>query len=349
LSYHTSTTQYVKWEFFMRWLILGVMPIIMIFSSCGSATTMKANIPADGSPSGTSTLQPSAVIPPFPIIEGHTPDAAAMQACGTAYTKGTQFQNFLVDTVFTANFGYDIYKKLSDNLPLKPFQLTYGPSSDPKNPFKDSYEAGPPLQIAPDSSVRLAFDICNFTTVSHKITSIFVRLDAFKPYNQTMNVWESTCSPDTYFTRPNHVDDSTGCGGAIVAINRGVAAFGASDPQSATGTYAKTIPAQGDPTFPVIIAPVGQSTDPDAQLSTAIQVKGFATPGLYTLSIGIVDESDKLMMLPTSFSYYSVPQARRWSGNPCHSSDMQAQIPTTVTNPPTYYICPGNLVTNNNL
>jgi hypothetical protein len=333
----------------MRRLILFALPIVMILSSCGNSATLKA-IKNTPSSSPTSLSQPSATVvtpPPLSTIVGHTPDATAIQTCGytsPSYFGGTytQFQNFLVSVIGPPVFGYNIYKKLSDNLPVKPYRLTYDPAK-PGDAFRGSYESGPPLQIAPDSSVPLGFEICNFTKTPQKITSIFVHLDAFTPYTQVMNVWESSCSSDTYFTRPDHIDTSGGCGGAVATIGRGTASFGINDPKSAIGTYAQTIPAQSDnTTFPVIIAPVGQSADPDIQV---VQVKGFTAPGLYTLSLGIVDESGKLIMLPSSFSYYSIPQARRWSGQPCLSNDMQAQIPTEVTNPPTYYICPGNLVT----
>ena len=184
---------------------------------------------------------------------------------------------------------------------------------------------------AEDSPPDLLITICNTsTTKSHTIESVSVKLSAFTPHSDNLNVW-NPC--DGTYARPAGVVPLE-CGERPAIWDETVRATFAANAQ-----VGAIVPATLDSSaFVGDLGPLPVTLPPGRDMQIGIFVKAPTPAGVYTFAAGIMADSAALPFT-VGQNMLLAPIGHRWTGKACLSPTMQAGIPA---NPPAemYYICP---------
>ena len=301
----------------------------LLIAGCG-ASSVGASSPsiASTTPAPTATNAPT----PVPTADLATlsgpcaPDGGSGSATIPRYQLGD-----LVITAARSSVASDALQ-LPDGTPLQPLQL---PSQNLTAEFPDSPPVNPQLKENPDG---YQFLVCNIApTQSHVLGGVSVRIASFTPYSGQLNVWHFC---DGTFLVPQGVH-SGDCGSPfpyyeeyLHATFTADAAAGAAVVAVQTGTGMKRTPGA------TLAAPLPVTLAPGKSLSFDIGLTPPTASGLYAFTFGLAIDEQPPAFFSTAQPVLLAPVTHKWTGKACEAPAMQAQIPQTVTNPPTMYICP---------
>lgn len=226
------------------------------------------------------------------------------------------------------------------------FMLAYPSLQLPSNldgsqPYKlpaNAYDPpNPPVNPNVNSGAGYGLTVCNTSsTASHVIVGVTVGISAFQPYDGQLNVWQFC---DSVYARPDGIGGG-GCGGANIFDESLQATFAANATTGAQVTATQvgtgdTIEAGGDSNT----APLPVSLGPGQMLIFTMGITPPIAAGTYSFAFGLnydaVTAAAISTMQPTLFDTL----AQKWNGQNCTTPTLLSQIPATVTNPPTNYVC----------
>lgn len=294
-----------------------------LLAACGQPTTGRAaTTPAP-------TLAPTATPAPTAIP---TANLTAGQPCVPGpHDTHTYYQ--LGDLVVRQVSFAHVYpsQQIPAGTPLAPLKLT---SSNIGNEFPGGPAVNPGM-TEPGSG--FAFAVCNASaTQSHVLQSVSVTIQGATPFTGQLNAYQFC---DGYYARPGPAFFG-GCGGGYAADEYLHAAFaadaGAGASVVATQTGTEVSPAFGGqkaPPLPLTL-PFGKFIEINVGLTAP------TTPATYVFGFGVAVDGAAPVYFGNAPATLLAPVAHKWTGPACEKPAMLAQIPTTVTNPPTRYICP---------
>ena len=283
--------------------------------------------PSSGQDSPTAAAAPTATAQPTPI------------ATHGAITSGHPCE--------TDSSGQVSYVLLGDlKVSQVHFTLAYPSLQLPSNldgskPYKlpaNAYDPpNPPVNPNVSSGAGYGFTVCNTSgTTSHIIVGVTTSISAFQPYVGQLNVWQFC---DSVYARPDGIGGG-GCGGANIFDESVQATFAANATTGAQVTA--TLVGTGDTSeggggSDTASLPI--SLGPGQMLIFTMGVTPPIAAGTYSFAFGLnydaVTAAPISTMQPTIFDTL----AEKWNGQNCTSPTLLSQIPTTVTNPPTNYVC----------
>ena len=303
---------------------ISLLLLLALLAGCGQTVTGASNANTAKTSTATayptSTLAPTVIATPAALTSGHP--------CTTDTSGQVSYVQFGDLKVSKTHFilAYPS-RQLPGNLATsKPYQLpanAYDPPNPPVNPHTDGGNG-------------YGLSICNTSkTSSHVIRGMTVTIAAFTPYSGTLNAWQFC---DSVFARPDGVTGG-GCGGAYTTDERLQASF-AANATAGTRTQATQIgTGNASPDNGMATPPLPISLGPGQMLIVNLGVTPPTAPGTYTFAFGLtydaVLSAPISTMQPTLFESAAV----MWNGQNCTKSALQSQIPTTVTIPPTNYVC----------
>jgi hypothetical protein len=292
--------------------------LAVLLAGCGSVTT-QTNTTA----TATETIAPTATPSPTPLPAATQAQFTA--ACPKAQTLSGhiyQFGDLYVATSLT-NISYPSVK-LPDGTPLAPFKLPS--TTDASAGLPQTPVVNPKLE-----SIGVFVEICNAAKgVTHRVEGVSAHIESFRPFTSDLNGWQFC---DGWYAEGRST--AGGCGGSVPPAEFLHASFapsaGAGASAMATFVRKSDFDLDGNP-FPAL--PVRLATGQSLIMTTAITAP--TAPGYYKFSFsGRVDGAD-LPFAPLADELLLAP-ARRWSGDACLKTTMQAQI---VAGSKDAYICP---------
>ncbi|HEY1388207.1 MAG TPA: hypothetical protein VGF38_06645 [Ktedonobacterales bacterium] len=304
----------------MRKLLVACIACVVmtLLVGCAQPSSGQHSPTVSGIP--IATTQPTPVATHGALTSGHP--------CETDASGQVSYVQFGDLKVSQAHFtlAYPSLQLPSDLDGSKPYKLpanAYDPPSLPVNPNVGS-GAGYGLTVCNTSS-----------TASHIIAGVTVSISAFQPYSGQLNVWQFC---DSVYARPDGLGGG-GCGGANVHDESLQATFAANATTGAlvtatlVGSGATSEGSESDaPPLPISLGP-GQ------MLIFSMGITPPIAAGTYSFAFGLnydaVTAAPISTMQPTLFDTL----AQKWNGQNCTSPTLLSQIPTTVTNPPTNYVC----------
>lgn len=293
----------------IEWVLILLL-LAALLVGCGQTSTNRV-VPTATTPpiTPTTTVQPTV-----------TTDVVSIgQPCVTDISGATKYVQIGDLQVSQVHFlGAYPARQLPSNLDVtRPFEM-------PAN----MYDApNPPVNPHTNDGTGYIISICNTSSsVSHVIVSITARIAAFTPYSGTLNSWQSC---DSVFTRPGGVGGG-GCGGGYAYDEKLQANFAAN---ATTGTLVTAVPV-GMGAIPGNIG-----LKPGKMVNLSLGITPPTVPGTYTFAFGL--EYDTVLSAPISTMQPTLfdSAAVGWNGQNCTKPALLSQIPATVTNPPTNYVC----------
>lgn len=310
-------------------ILLTLIPLAaLLIAGCG-APSAGISPPATSAttPAPTATNAPT----PVPTADLSTLSGPCAPASGSQATTVPHYQiGDLIITEARLSLAYPA-QQLPDGTPLQPLQL---PSQNLNAEFPDSPPVNPHLK---ENASGYQFLVCNNApTQAHVIQSVSVRIASFTPYGGQLNAWQFC---DGTFVRP-HGANAGGCGGYAYFDEYLHATFPADARASVAVAAAQTSTGTAPVPGATPAAPLPVTLAPGQSLSFDIGLTPPTTPGLYAFAFGLSVDDQSPAFFSTAQPVLLAPVAHKWTGPACEAPAMQAQIPQTVTNPPTQYICP---------
>lgn len=303
----------------MRKSLIVSIPLFLValLAGCGQ-TTAATSTTATSAP--TTTPHPTPVATHGAITLGHP--------CST--DTSDQFGYVTIGDLKVSQVHFMLSypaRQLPSSLDVsKPYQLPAN-AFDPPNP---------PVNPHTDHASGYGFTVCNTSsTASHVIIGVTTTITAFTPYSGTLNAWQFC---DSVFARPDGIGGG-GCGGAYLSDEQLQATFAANATNGAQVTA--TLVGTGNTNMGggPGTAPLPVSLGPGQMLVFSLGITPPTAPGTYTFTFGLdydtVIAAPISTMQPTLFNSAAV----KWNGQNCTKPTLMSQIPTTVTNPPTNYVC----------
>jgi hypothetical protein len=283
-----------------------------------------------GRPSTADSTPPTAIAPT--VTTAPTPVATH-----GAVTSGHACEN---DT--SGQFGYvrigdlkvsDVHFMLS--YPARQLPATVNPSHPYQLPSSAYDPPNPPVNPHTSNGAGYGLTICNTSSAaSHVIVGMTTTIADFTPFNGTLNAWQFC---DSVYERPEGIGGG-GCGGAYLYDEALQASFAPNATKGAqvSAALVGTGNGAGGGTE---TAPLPVSLGPGQMLVLSIGVTPPTAPGTYTIAFGLtydtIASAPISTMQPTLFDSAAI----QWNGEHCTKPALLSQIPSTVTNPPTQYIC----------
>jgi hypothetical protein len=302
---------------------LCILILTALLAACGQATTGRAATTPAPTLVPTATPAPTA-IPTVNLTAGQ-PCAPGPHDTHTYYQLGD-----LVVRQVSFGLAYPS-QQIPDGTPLAPLKLT---NNVVNNEFPGSPAVNPHLQ---EPGGGFGFAVCNASaTQSHVLQSVSVKIQSATPYTGQLSSWQF-CDGD--YARPGPAFFG-GCGGGYAGdeyLHAGFAAdagAGASVVVAQTGTGVTSLFGdQKAPPLPLTL-PFGKFVEINVGLTAP------TAAATYVFSFAVTVDGAAPVYFSDSQPTLLAPVAHKWTGPACEKSAMLAQIPTTVTNPPTRYICP---------
>ena len=303
----------------MRKLLIAFISLCVVALLVGCAQTSANMTP-------TATTAPTATTPPTPVATNGVVNTGHPCSVDTSgQFSYVQIGDLKVSQVhFTLSYpALELPATLDTSRPYQLPTTAYDPPNPPVNPHTN--DGG-----------GYGLTICNTSaTASHVIVGVTATIATYAAYSGTLNAWQFC---DSVFERPNGVGGG-GCGGAYLSDERLQVGFAAN---ATTGTQvAASLLGTGDSigNGGAATAPLPVSLGPGQMLVFSLGVTPPTAPGTYSLAFGLtydtVTAAPISTMQPTVFDSASV----QWNGQNCTKPTLLSQIPTTVTNPPTDYVC----------
>jgi hypothetical protein len=294
----------------------------MVALLVGCAQSSSGQTAPTASVAPTATTQPTPIATHGAITSGHPCETDA-----SGQVSYVQMGDLKVSQVhFT--LAYPSLQLPSNLDGSKPYKLPVN-AYDPPNP---------PVNPNVGSGSGYGFTVCNTSSAtSHIIAGVTASISAFQPYNGQLNVWQFC---DSVYARPDGIGGG-GCGGANIFDESVQATFAANATTGAQVTA--TLVGTGDTSDggggSDTTAPLPISLGPGQMVIFTMGVTPPIAAGTYTFAFGLnydaVTAAPISTMQPTIFDTL----AETWNGQNCLSPTLLSQIPTTVTNPPTNYVC----------
>jgi hypothetical protein len=208
----------------------------------------------------------------------------------------------------------------------KPYQLSANAYDPPKLPVNPNVGTG----------AGYGFTVCNTSsTASHVIAGVTTSISAFQPYVGQLNVWQFC---DSVYARPDGIGGG-GCGGANIFDESLQATFAANAITGAQVTATlvstgNTSEGSGSDTAPLPI-----SLGPGQMLVFSMGITPPIAAGTYSFAFGLTYDSVTAAPISTMQPTIFDTLAEKWNGQNCTTPTLLSQIPTTVTNPVTNYVC----------
>lgn len=305
----------------MRKLLVACIACVVVALLVGCAQPSSGDASQKASPTPTATAQPTPIATHGALTSGHP--------CETDASGQVSYVQLGDLKVSQAHFtlAYPSLQLPSNLDGSKPYKLPTN-AYDPPNP---------PVNPNVNSGAGYGLTVCNTsTTTSHIIAGVTVGISAFQPYVGQLNVWQFC---DAVYARPDGLAGG-GCGGANIYDESLQATFAANATTGAQVTATlvgtgDTIEGGGD----ADTAPLPVSLGPGQMLVFTMGITPPIAAGTYTFAFGLnydaVTAASISTMQPTLFDTL----AEKWNGQNCTTPSLLSQIPTTVTNPPTNYVC----------
>jgi hypothetical protein len=301
----------------MRKLLVVCIACVVMALLVGCAQPSRGDASPKASATPTTTTQPTPIATHGALTSGHP--------CETDTSGQVSYVQLGDLKVSQAHFTLAYpSRQLPSNLDgSKPYKL-------PANAYDPPI---PPVNPNVNSGAGYGLTVCNTsTTTSHIIAGVTVGISAFQPYVGQLNVWQFC---DSVYAR----SDSLG-GGANIYDESLQATFAANATTGAQVTATlvgtgDTIEGGGD----ADTAPLPVSPGPGQMLVFTLGITPPIAADTYTFAFGLnydaVTDAPISTMQPTLFDTL----AEKWNGQNCTTPSLLSQIPTTVTNPPTNYVC----------
>jgi hypothetical protein len=301
----------------------------LLIAGCGVSSSARASSPATSAttPVPTATNAPT----PVPTADLSTLSGPCAPASGSQAATVPHYQiGDLIITEARLSLDYPA-QQLPDGTPLQPVRL---PSQSLSAEFPDSPPVNPHLKENP---AGYQFLVCNNApTQAHVIQSVSVRIASFTPYSGQLSAWQFC---DGTFVRPQGAN-AGGCGGYAMFEEYLHATFPANAGADAAVTAAQISAGGLGPPGATQVTPLPDTLVPGKSLSFDIGLTPPTVPGLYAFAFGLAIDGQPPAFFSTAQPVLLAPVVHKWTGKACEAPAMQAQIPQTVTNPPTLYICP---------
>lgn len=308
----------------MRKLLGACIPLLLaaLLVGCGQSPSAQSTATATTATTApTATTQPTPVATRGALTSGHP--------CSTDTSGQVSYVQIgdlkVSDVHFMLSYpALQLPANLDTSRPYKLPANAYDPPNPPVNPHTENGNG-------------YGFTVCNTSsTASHVIVGVTTSISAFAPYTGTLNAWQFC---DSVYSRPDGVGGG-GCGGAYLSDEQIQANFAANATTGAQVTATQV--GTGDTTEgggPSPTAPLPILLGPKQMLVFSLGVTPPTAAGTYTLAFGLnydtVASAPISTMQPTLFDSAAV----QWNGQNCTKPTLLSQIPTTVTNPPTGYVC----------
>lgn len=302
---------------------LCLLILTALLAACGQATTGGAATAPAPTLAPTATPAPTAI--PTANLTAGQPCAPGPHDTHTYYQLGDL-------VVRQVGFGLAYpSQQIPDGTPLVPLKLT---TNVVNNEFPGSPAVNPRLQ---EPGGGFAFAVCNVSaTQPHALQSVSVTIQSAAPYTGQLSSWQF-CDGD--YARPGPAFLG-GCGGGYAGDEYLHATF-AADAGAGASVVATQTDTGATPLFGGQKAPPLPLTLPFGKLILInVGLTAPTTPATYTFSFGIAVDGAAPVYFSNAPATLLAPVAHKWTGPACEKPVMLAQIPTTVTNPPTRYICP---------
>lgn len=309
------------------YMLLCFVALAALLTACGSA--------GPGASGGTSGAAQPTATPDIIALNGNDTSSQATSACGGVFSSGGPQPIYkLSDAIYVqAVYGLSYPShRLPDTVPVAPWALPGQLGSD-----QLTQALGGDADVNPiiNHGSGILLTVCNAGAQPLKLAGAKVAIADFKPGSGAINTWNEC---DGVFVRPDGVTGG-GCGGALVTDETMGASFAPSAAKDAV-TQAAQVSAGG----PNGYGPLPVTLKPGASIMLLIGVTLPRALGMYALAVSAQTSASggAAVTLP----YAPLPPqlfarvAHKFTGQACAKAAMQAQIPTNVTNPATYYICP---------
>src|SRR6185437_8775907 len=304
----------------MRKLLATCLACVVVALLVGCAQPSSGQTAPTASAAPTATAQPTPIATHGAITSGHPCETDT-----SGQVSYVQIGDLKVSQVhFT--LAYPSLRLPSNLDGSKPYKLPAN-AYDPPNP---------PVNPNVGSGAGYGLTVCNTSSAtSHVIAGVTASISAFQPYVGQLNVWQFC---DTVYARPDGLGGG-GCGGANIFDESLQATFAANATTGAQVTATlvgtgNTSEGGGSDTKPLPI-----SLGPGQMLVFTMGITPPIAAGTYSFAFGLnydaVTAAPISTMQPTLFDTL----AEKWNGQNCTLPTLLSQIPTTVTNPPTNYVC----------
>jgi len=290
-----------------RWTTMGVMFAMALTTTlvgCATSGPSTAQTPlAAASPTPSQVPEPS----PSATGEGNA------QTC-TAVAGSSRLGDLAISAP-SVLYGFNADYMLSDGLPVdKPLTVTMQDNT--------GYVQGGAIQSRPVVQAAFVVSVCNTSSAhTHRLTSFGVMLDSLTSYGGQLNALNGCAF---LYSRP------TGTGGECASgyspdLELSFQLPGSAVPHATATQTASNV--------------IGLA--PGHGLDISFSITPPSSPAIATYRFGVgVDGA--AVVYPAALSTHprlAAPIARRWAGDFCTTTQMQAQIPATIP-AHTYYVCP---------
>jgi hypothetical protein len=299
-----GSTPYSKEVARVRRNFAGTLAILLcaVISACGGLSTTSSSTPAH--------------LPTVTADQFHAACPSG-QGFGAIYQSGDAYI-----AVSLIGLAYPA-AKLPDGVPLRPFKLPSGAGD--LHGLPQSPEVNPELE-----HTGIMVEYCNGAKgASHRVEGASVRIDRFTPYTGTLNSWQFC---DGFYT--NGQVNGGGCGGHFFADELLHATFTATAGSGATrnADFIKVVSEDTPPSPPLPF-----SLAPGQSVLLEVTITAPNAPGTYGFSFSVGVDGAHLPYAALAEDLLFDSAARKWSGDACTTSAMQAQIASGSAD---LYICP---------
>ncbi len=303
----------------------------LLAAACGQSTSRPGALSqptATRQPTATPTLVATAT----PTLQPTATPAQAASGCAVGGGANLlRAGDLVISPIQLTNVSYPS-QHIPDSTPLKPYAFT---TNNLGALFPDSTPTNPSLAESAGAAGGYAFIVCNDSpTQSHTIRAISVKLATLTPYTGQLNTYQAC---DGFYARPGPATFG-GCGGGFITDEYLHATFASSAGAgvAVTATQTKTGSSFGRGSEP----PLPDTLAPGHTVGFVVGLTAPTASGTYTFSFGVTIDNGAPVYFGSAPATLLAPVAHKWTGPACEKPAMLAQIPTTVTNPPTRYICP---------